>query len=129
MKSKKLSVLAVFLILIAEILTSCSRVESLTEPEPDSIENISCQYVTISNGNESNLEVNVFILAGTDYECNAESCYLYAYNVIDSIAGTDSEINAITELNLNLNDSVLSINGSQMIIDLTAKIINFKKTE
>jgi hypothetical protein len=121
--TKKLIIGMFFLIFGLLILQSCERVESLTESElPDSNELINCNYITLSNANlTDDFTVLVYTLSDYEYVNNAESCYIERYEVIDSLLVTDSEFEPITKIELNLNDSVYSING--FVIEIESDII------
>ena len=128
MKNGHKIILLIFAALILAILTSCSRVESLTEPE--SSEDISCEYITVSNGgiidNEDSLKVLVYLCSGAEYINNSESCYLPYYEIITVMQGTDSQTDGveITSLNLNLNDSLIMINND-IVISCKNMIVNY----
>lgn len=126
--TKKLCLIGLFLILASEILTSCSRVESLTMP--DSNELINCNYISLSNAkivSENEFSVLVYTLSDYEYIINSESGYIERYEVIDSLLVTDSTYEPINKIELNLNDSVYSVNGlyfeieSDMIINYSEK--------
>ena len=130
MKNGHKIILLIFAALILAILTSCESVTATQPDSEDTSENISCEFVSISNGanitNEDSLQVLVYLCAGAEYINNAESCYIDNYQVIDSLLVTDSEFEAITSLNLNLNDSLIMINGITQIRIENNMIINYK---
>jgi len=132
MKNGHKIILLIFAALILAILTSCESVTATQPDSEDTSENISCEFVSISNGanitNEDSLQVLVYLCAGAEYINNAESCYIDNYQVIDSLLVTDSEFEGIKTLNLNLNDSLIMINND-IVINCKNMIVNYKKTE
>jgi hypothetical protein len=128
--TKKLIIGMFFLIFGLLILQSCERVESVTgTPNGNEPTIIECNQVLISSGTGQDLEITEYKLAGLEYSAaeNLESCYLFAFVSIDSIAITDSEIFAIETIELNLIDSMVNINGGLKLIDVKSKIISYLK--
>ena len=115
MNSKKLTLAMLFLILALLILQSCSRVAAC-EPESEEPSLISCSHVVLSSGTEESLQIVEYKLVSVESNLDTyESCYLQYCVSVDSIAITDSEINAIESIELNIADSMLAINGNEYI--------------
>jgi hypothetical protein len=123
--TKKLIIGMFFLIFGLLILQSCERVESVTGTECETL--VNCDQVLISSGTGQDLEITEYKLAGLEYSTaeNLESCYLFAFVSVDSIAITDSEIFAIETIELNLSDSMVNINGGMKYIDVENKRISW----
>ena len=111
------------------LLQSCERVENITgTPESNEPTVINCSHVVISSGSEESLEITEYRLSGTESNLDTyESGYLWACVSIDSIAITDSEIYAITELTLNVGDSLLLINNNKVVSAKNKRINWIKK--